>query len=130
MFATKFAFIWLSSESRLRASLSSAVRSFTLCSRLRFAGVPSLSVEVSQSHLQGYASFDEVYGGRPGSLQNFPGIVWPVGHREAVGLIERSRLGAFAVEALYAVILFIGAVGVASLALINRVEQRYQIKEV
>ena len=63
-----------------------------------FAGVPSLSVEVSQSHLQGYASFDEVYGGRLGSLQNFPGIVWPVGHREAVGLIERSRLGAFAVE--------------------------------
>ena len=63
-----------------------------------FAGVPSLSVEVSQSHLQGYASFDEVYGGRPGSLQNFPGIVWPVGHREAVGLIERSRLDAFAVE--------------------------------
>jgi len=63
-----------------------------------FAGVPSLSVEVSQSHLQGYASFDEVYGGRPESLQNFPGIVWPVGHREAVGLIEGSRLDAFAVE--------------------------------
>jgi NitT/TauT family transport system permease protein len=45
------------------------------------------------------------------------------------GLVQRLG-GAFAVEALYAVILFIGAVGVASLALINRVEQRYQIKEV
>jgi ABC-type nitrate/sulfonate/bicarbonate transport system permease component len=45
------------------------------------------------------------------------------------GLVQRLG-GAFAVEALYAVILFIGAVGVASLALINRVEQRYQIKEI
>lgn len=45
------------------------------------------------------------------------------------GLVQRLG-GAFAVEALYAVILFIGAVGVASLALINRIEQRYQIKGV
>jgi NitT/TauT family transport system permease protein len=45
------------------------------------------------------------------------------------GLVQRLG-GAFAVEALYAVILFIGAVGVASLALINRVEQRYQIEGV
>lgn len=45
------------------------------------------------------------------------------------GLVQRLG-GAFAVEALYAVIIFIGAVGVASLALINRVEQRYQIKEI
>ncbi|HJQ94286.1 MAG TPA: ABC transporter permease subunit [Acidimicrobiia bacterium] len=44
------------------------------------------------------------------------------------GLVQRLG-GAFAVEALYAVIIVIGAVGVASLALINRVEQRYQIKE-
>jgi NitT/TauT family transport system permease protein len=45
------------------------------------------------------------------------------------GLVQRLG-GAFAVEALYSVIIFIGAVGVASLALINRVEQRYQIKGV
>jgi NitT/TauT family transport system permease protein len=43
------------------------------------------------------------------------------------GLVQRLG-GAFAVESLYAVIIFIGAVGVASLALINRVEQRYQIE--
>jgi NitT/TauT family transport system permease protein len=42
------------------------------------------------------------------------------------GLVQRLG-GAFAVEALYAVIIFIGAVGVISLALVNRVEQRYQI---
>jgi NitT/TauT family transport system permease protein len=45
------------------------------------------------------------------------------------GLVQRLG-GAFAVEALYAVILFIGTVGVLSLALINRIEQRYQIKEI
>jgi NitT/TauT family transport system permease protein len=45
------------------------------------------------------------------------------------GLVQRLG-GAFAVEDLYAVIIFIGAVGVGSLALINRVEQRYQIKEI
>ncbi|HVR33731.1 MAG TPA: ABC transporter permease subunit [Acidimicrobiia bacterium] len=41
------------------------------------------------------------------------------------GLVQRLG-GAFAVESLYAVIIFIGAVGVASLALVNRIEQRYQ----
>lgn len=45
------------------------------------------------------------------------------------GLVQRLG-GAFAVESLYAVIIFIGAVGVASLAFINRIEQRYQIKGV
>jgi hypothetical protein len=64
-----------------------------------FAGVPSLSVEVSQSHLAGYASFDEVYGGRPGSLQNLPGIVWPVSHAGAAGLLRRAALRDFAVDA-------------------------------
>lgn len=47
-----------------------------------------------------------------------------------LGALVQRLGGAFAVEALYAVIIFIGAVGVASLALINRIEQRYQIKGV
>lgn len=42
------------------------------------------------------------------------------------GLVERLG-GAFAVEELYAVIIFIGAVGVASLAAVNRIEERYEI---
>ena len=42
------------------------------------------------------------------------------------GLVQRLG-GAFAVEQLYAVILFIGSVGVVSLALVNRVEQRYEL---
>jgi hypothetical protein len=45
------------------------------------------------------------------------------------GLVQRLG-GAFAVESLYAVIIFIGAVGVASLALVNKIEQRYQIQKV
>ena len=45
-----------------------------------------------------------------------------------IGGLVQVLGGAFAVESLYAVIVFIGAVGVASLALVNRVEQRYQIK--
>ena len=53
-----------------------------------FAGVPSLSIAVSQEHLRQYSSFDEVYGGRPGSLQNFPGVVW---HADPTGAIDRLR---------------------------------------
>ena len=42
------------------------------------------------------------------------------------GLVQRLG-GAFAVEDLYAVIIFVGAVGVVSLALVNRIEQRYEV---
>jgi NitT/TauT family transport system permease protein len=45
------------------------------------------------------------------------------------GLVQRLG-GAFAVEDLYAVIIFIGAVGVVSLALVNRIEERYEIPQV
>ena len=64
-----------------------------------FAGVPSLSVAVSQSHIEQYAAFDELYGGRPGTLQNFPGLVWPVAAAAAAALLDRSSLADFAVEA-------------------------------
>lgn len=42
------------------------------------------------------------------------------------GLVQRLG-GAFAVEELYAVIIFIGAVGVMSLAFLNRIENRYEL---
>lgn len=42
------------------------------------------------------------------------------------GLVQRLG-GAFAVEELYAVIIFIGAVGVISLAAVNRIEERYEL---
>jgi len=64
-----------------------------------FAGVPSLSIAVSQEHLRQYSSFDEVYGGRPGSLQNFPGVVWGA---DPTGVIDRLRgasLGDFRLDA-------------------------------
>lgn len=64
-----------------------------------FAGVPSVSVAVSQAHLKGFVSFDEAFGGRPGSLQNFPGIVWPVTGEEAAGRLAAATLGDFGVDA-------------------------------
>jgi hypothetical protein len=62
------------------------------------AGVPSLSVAVSQAHLETYTSLDDVYGMRPESLQNFPGIVWPVEGRDAGALVRGASLEDFRVE--------------------------------
>lgn len=44
-----------------------------------------------------------------------------------VGALVQRLGGAFAVEELYAVIIFIGAVGVLSLAAVNRIEERYEL---
>lgn len=63
-----------------------------------FAGVPSLSIAVSQAHIEQYAGFEELYGGRPGTLQNFPGIVWPVAGAEAAARLDRASLADFAVD--------------------------------
>lgn len=60
-----------------------------------FAGVPSLSVKVPQSHLEEYPGFQETFGGEPGSLQNFPGIVWATDHERAPGALERATLDDF-----------------------------------
>lgn len=63
-----------------------------------FAGVPSLSVLVSQEHLKRYASFDELYGAEADTLQNFPGVVKPVSHRDVSALLDRASLTDFAVD--------------------------------
>ncbi|HEV8616437.1 MAG TPA: hypothetical protein VGU22_13190 [Methylomirabilota bacterium] len=63
-----------------------------------FAGVPSLSIAVSQVHIEQYAAFEELYGGRPGTLQNFPGVVWPAAAENAATLLDRSSLADFAVD--------------------------------
>ncbi len=63
-----------------------------------FAGVPSTSVQVSQTHLKDYVSFDEVYGGRDGSLQNFPGVVWPLAGSEAPVRFGTATLEDFALD--------------------------------
>lgn len=62
------------------------------------AGVPSLSIAVSQEHLREYSSFDEAYGGRPGSLQNFPGVVWSADPAAAIGSLARGSLEDFRVD--------------------------------
>jgi hypothetical protein len=63
-----------------------------------FARVPSVSVAVSQAHLETYTNLDEVYGVQPGSLQNFPGIVWSVGGQEAATLFRSASLADFRVD--------------------------------
>jgi hypothetical protein len=62
------------------------------------AGVPSLSIRVPQTHLESYASFQEVFGARPDSLQNFAGIVWSADAAEATRLLSRARLDEFRVD--------------------------------
>lgn len=64
-----------------------------------FAGVGSLSVVVSQTHLQKYPTFDEFYGARSGSLQNFPGVVWSLSHAEIAERLEAATLADFRVDA-------------------------------
>jgi hypothetical protein len=66
-----------------------------------FAGVPSLNVTVSQDHLVHYASehaLDEIYSGRPGSLLNFPGVVWPVAPAYAVARFDGLALDELRVD--------------------------------
>jgi hypothetical protein len=63
-----------------------------------FAGVPSVSVAVSQSHLAAHTDLDAVYGVEIGSLQHFPGIVWSVPAREAAARFRAASLDAFRVD--------------------------------
>lgn len=63
-----------------------------------FAGVPSVSVAVSQEHLRAFVSFDDAYGGHPGSLQNFPGIVWAVEGGGAAARLGQASLTDFTVD--------------------------------
>jgi hypothetical protein len=63
-----------------------------------FAGVPSLSVAVPQSHLAGYTTYEEVYSGRPNSMQNFPGVVWTVAGERAAAYLDSTDLGDFRMD--------------------------------
>jgi hypothetical protein len=63
-----------------------------------FVGVPSLSIAVSQEHLREYSSFDEAYGGREGSLQNFPGVVWRDDPTGAIARLSRATLDDFRLD--------------------------------
>ncbi|HSB40730.1 MAG TPA: hypothetical protein VLK28_02770 [Methylomirabilota bacterium] len=63
------------------------------------ASVPSISVRVPQTHLHDYPGHEEVFGGRAGTLQNFAGVVWSVGHAEAPGLLAGRTLADFKIDA-------------------------------
>jgi hypothetical protein len=63
------------------------------------AGVPSLSIRVSQEHLRAYPTYTELYGAAPESFQNFPGVVWSATPAEAIERLDRASLADFAVDA-------------------------------
>jgi hypothetical protein len=63
-----------------------------------FARVPSLSVAVPQSHLAAYPTFDEVYSARPGTMQNFPGVVWTMRAEETAARLDAARLEDFTID--------------------------------
>jgi len=64
-----------------------------------FAGVPSLSVHVSQEHLKGYPTYAEFYGAQPDTLQNFAGVVWSATPAEAIAHLGVATLADFRVDA-------------------------------
>ncbi len=64
-----------------------------------FAGVPSLSVQISQEHLKGYPTYAEFYSARPDTLQNFPGVVWSTTPAEAIARLGVATLADFRVDA-------------------------------
>jgi hypothetical protein len=63
------------------------------------AGVPSLSVRVSQEHLRAYPTYAEFYGAGSDTLQNFPGVVWSATPTETTRRLETASLGDFRVDA-------------------------------
>jgi hypothetical protein len=64
-----------------------------------FAGVPSLSVAVSQEHLRAYPTYHEFYVVQPETLQNFQGVVWSATPREAIARLDAAALDDFRVDA-------------------------------
>jgi hypothetical protein len=64
-----------------------------------FAGVPSVSVQISQEHLKGYATYAEFYGAEPDTLQNFAGVVWSATPGETIARLDGAGLADFRVDA-------------------------------
>ena len=64
-----------------------------------FAGVPSLSVAVSQEHLRAYPTYSEFYVVQPETLQNFQGVGWSATPREAIARLDAASLEDFRVDA-------------------------------
>lgn len=64
-----------------------------------FAGVPSLSVRVSQDHLRGYPTYEPFYGAAADTLQNFDGVVWSADPREAIAHLDAATLADFRMDA-------------------------------
>jgi hypothetical protein len=63
-----------------------------------FAGVPSVSVRISQAHLKAYPTYAEFYGAEPDTLQNFAGVVWSATPGETIARLDGGGPADFAVD--------------------------------
>jgi hypothetical protein len=61
-------------------------------------GVPSLSVKVPPPYDRDLPAYEETWEARPGSLQNWSGLVWSAGLGEAPSRLNAAKLGDFDVD--------------------------------
>lgn len=61
-------------------------------------GVPSLSVKVPPPYDRDLPAYEETWEARPGSLQNWDGLVWSVGLGDAPSRLAAAKLGDFEVD--------------------------------
>jgi hypothetical protein len=63
-----------------------------------FCRVPSLSVKIPPPYEPDLPAYEETWGARPGSLQNWAGVVWSAGLAEAPALLAERQLHAWTVD--------------------------------
>src|SRR5262249_7178225 len=63
-----------------------------------FAGVPSISVRISQEHLRAYPTYTEFYGAQSDTRQNSSGVVWSATPREVIARFDTASLADFRVD--------------------------------
>jgi hypothetical protein len=61
-------------------------------------GVPSLSIKVPPPYDRDLPAYEETWEARPGSLQNWDGLVWSAGVEEAPARLAAGKIGDFRVD--------------------------------
>jgi hypothetical protein len=61
-------------------------------------GVPSFSVKIPPPYARDFPAYEETWEARPGSLQNWDGLVWSAGLCEAPSRLAAATLGDFKVD--------------------------------
>jgi hypothetical protein len=64
-----------------------------------FCGVPSLSVKIPPPYGPDLPAYEETWGARPGSMQNWPGVVRSAGLEEAPAVLAQWTLDGWVMDA-------------------------------